>query len=150
MSGFTSPLTLIFYWKRRKLHLESLVEDGMRLRRRVERDLDRDILEHIEIETRENIERGMSPEQARNSALRKFGNVLRVAEETRAVIASACLLRAMRIVSSKRSAGFRAFRLRHWRLRRAAERSIWMALDALRRARSLRCSFAPPLPRTRA
>jgi putative ABC transport system permease protein len=57
----------------------------MSLRRRMERDLDSDIREHIEIETRENIERGMPPEEARNAALRKFGNVLRVAEETRAV-----------------------------------------------------------------
>ena len=33
----------------------------------------------------ENIERGMSPEEARAAALRKFGNVTRVMEETRAV-----------------------------------------------------------------
>jgi len=44
-----------------------------------------DIRDHIERETQENIERGMSPEEARAAALRKFGNVTRVMEETRAV-----------------------------------------------------------------
>jgi len=44
-----------------------------------------DIRDHIERETQENIERGMSPEEALAAALRKFGNVTRVMEETRAV-----------------------------------------------------------------
>ena len=48
-------------------------------------DLDQDIREHIEMETQDNIERGMSPEEARYAAVRKFGNVTRVKEETRAV-----------------------------------------------------------------
>jgi predicted permease len=45
--------------------------------------LDQDIREHIERETDENIQRGMSPDDARRAALRKFGNVLRVKEDTR-------------------------------------------------------------------
>ena len=57
----------------------------MRRRKRMMEDLDQDIREHIETETRENIERGMAPEQARYEALRKFGNVARVQEETREV-----------------------------------------------------------------
>jgi predicted permease len=48
-------------------------------------DLDQDIREHIEMETRDNIERGMPPEEARYAAVRKFGNVTRVKEETREV-----------------------------------------------------------------
>ena len=44
-----------------------------------------DIRDHIERETQENIERGMSPAEARTAALRKFGNVARVMEETRAI-----------------------------------------------------------------
>jgi predicted permease len=48
-------------------------------------DLDQDIREHIERETQDNIERGMSPEDARYAAMRKFGNVTRVKEETRAI-----------------------------------------------------------------
>jgi putative ABC transport system permease protein len=48
-------------------------------------DLDQEIREHIELETRENIDRGMAPEEARYAALRKFGNVTRVKEDARAV-----------------------------------------------------------------
>ncbi len=44
-----------------------------------------DIHDHIDRETQENIERGMLPEEALAAALRKFGNVTRVMEETRAV-----------------------------------------------------------------
>ena len=57
----------------------------MSLRRRVQDDIDRDIRDHIDMETRENIERGMTPSDARAAALRKFGNALRIAEDTRAV-----------------------------------------------------------------
>ena len=57
----------------------------MRRRKRMLEDLDRDIREHIERETQDNIDRGMSPEDARTAALRKFGNVTRVQEDTREV-----------------------------------------------------------------
>ena len=57
----------------------------MSRRRRMLKDLDQDIRDHIAIETQENIERGMSPDEARTWALRKFGNVTRVKEETREV-----------------------------------------------------------------
>lgn len=48
-------------------------------------DLDSDIRDHIERETEDNIARGMSPEEARRAALRKFGNVTRISEDTREV-----------------------------------------------------------------
>lgn len=48
-------------------------------------ELDADIREHIERETQDNIERGMTPEEARYAAVRKFGNVTRVKEDTRDV-----------------------------------------------------------------
>jgi predicted permease len=48
-------------------------------------DLDQDIRDHLDRETQDNIERGMSPEEARYAALRKFGNVTRAKEETREV-----------------------------------------------------------------
>src|SRR5260370_17501248 len=57
----------------------------MRRRKQMIEDLDQDIREHIERETQDNIERGMSPEEARYAAMRKFGNVTRVKEETREV-----------------------------------------------------------------
>ncbi|HEX4167783.1 MAG TPA: ABC transporter permease [Bryobacteraceae bacterium] len=54
-------------------------------RKRMLDGLDKDIREHIEAETLENIERGMSPGEAHSAALRKFGNVTQVKEETREV-----------------------------------------------------------------
>ena len=57
----------------------------MTRRRRALGDLDRDIRDHLERETQENLERGMSPAEARAAALRKFGNVGLVEEQTRAI-----------------------------------------------------------------
>ena len=57
----------------------------MSFRRRALEHLDEDIRDHLERETQENISRGMSAQEARAAALRKFGNVTRVLEETRAV-----------------------------------------------------------------
>jgi len=53
--------------------------------RRMLADLDQDIRAHIELETQDNIDRGMSPEEAHSAAMRKFGNLTRVKEETRGV-----------------------------------------------------------------
>jgi len=52
-------------------------------RKRMMEDLDQDIRDYIEREMQDNIERGMAPEEARYAALRKFGNVTRVKEDTR-------------------------------------------------------------------
>jgi predicted permease len=57
----------------------------MNRRKRMMEDLDQDIRDHIERETQDNIDRGMPPEEARYAALRKFGNVTRVKEETREI-----------------------------------------------------------------
>ena len=53
--------------------------------RRVLGELDQQIRDHIERETQDNIERGMSPDQARSAALRKFGSVALAREDARAV-----------------------------------------------------------------
>ncbi|HVN05202.1 MAG TPA: ABC transporter permease [Bryobacteraceae bacterium] len=57
----------------------------MKRRRHPLDDLEEDIRDHIERETRDLIEAGMPPEEAQHAAIRKFGNITRVAEETRAV-----------------------------------------------------------------
>jgi len=57
----------------------------MRRRKRMLEELERDIRDHIERETEDNLARGMSPQQARLAAMRQFGNVTRVKEETRDV-----------------------------------------------------------------
>src|SRR5437867_5936661 len=54
----------------------------MRRRKQMMEHLDQDIRDHIESETQDNIERGMSPQEARYAAVRKFGNVTRIKEET--------------------------------------------------------------------
>lgn len=71
----------------------------MRRRKRMLEELDQDIRDHIEMETQENIERGLSPEEARYAALRKFGNVTRVTEETRAVWSSIWIEQLLQDVS---------------------------------------------------
>ena len=57
----------------------------MTRRKRLLQSLDLDIQDHIETETQDNIDRGMTPEDARSAALRKFGNITRIKEDTRAV-----------------------------------------------------------------
>src|SRR5580700_1376030 len=57
----------------------------MKRRERMLAELDQEMREHIEIETRDNIERGMTPDEAHYAALRKFGNVTRAQEEAREV-----------------------------------------------------------------
>src|ERR671914_2333504 len=47
--------------------------------------LDQDIRDHIERETQDNIERGMTPEEARRQAMLAFGNVALAKEDTRRV-----------------------------------------------------------------
>jgi predicted permease len=48
-------------------------------------NLDQDIRDHLEKETEDNIARGMTPQEARYAAFRKFGNITHVMEETREV-----------------------------------------------------------------
>jgi predicted permease len=57
----------------------------MTRRDKMMRDLDEDIRAHIEIETQGNIARGMNSADARHAAMKKFGNVERVREDTRKV-----------------------------------------------------------------
>jgi putative ABC transport system permease protein len=52
-------------------------------RSKMEEDLDEEVRFHLEREIQENIARGMSPEEARFAALRSFGGVERVKEESR-------------------------------------------------------------------
>src|SRR5262249_38026774 len=50
-------------------------------RGKVEREMERELRFHLEMETAENMRRGMSEEDARRAALRSFGGVERVKEE---------------------------------------------------------------------
>ena len=57
----------------------------MRRSQRMLEDLDRDIRDHIARETEDNIARGMPFSEAHYAALRKFGNLTRIREETREI-----------------------------------------------------------------
>src|SRR6185436_3563091 len=50
---------------------------------KMEEELDEEVRFHLEREIEENIARGMSPEEARLAAMRSFGGVERVKEESR-------------------------------------------------------------------
>jgi putative ABC transport system permease protein len=52
-------------------------------RQQLDRELADELKFHVEMRTRENVAAGMSPEEARYAALRQFGNVGAVREETR-------------------------------------------------------------------
>ncbi len=52
---------------------------------KMEDELDQEVRFHLERETEENVARGMTPEEARSAALRSFGGVERVKEESRDV-----------------------------------------------------------------
>ncbi|MBZ5634502.1 MAG: ABC transporter permease [Acidobacteriia bacterium] len=53
------------------------------LRWRTEHELSEEIQSHLDIETQANVERGLSPDDARYAALRQFGNRTRLEERTR-------------------------------------------------------------------
>ena len=57
--------------------------------RRSLESLDEEIRDHIERETQDQIDRGLSPGEARAAALRKFGSVTLAKEDARAVFAPA-------------------------------------------------------------
>src|SRR5215469_5752427 len=52
---------------------------------KLEEELDEEVRFHLEREIEENIVRGMTPEEARYTALRSFGGIERVKEESRDV-----------------------------------------------------------------
>ena len=53
--------------------------------RRLERDVEEELRAHIEMRTQDNLAAGMSPEEARYDAQRRFGNSSLVKEDTRAM-----------------------------------------------------------------
>ena len=44
-------------------------------RRRLDEDLDAELSSHVELAVEENMRRGMSPQEARTTALRSFGGI---------------------------------------------------------------------------
>src|SRR5262245_27048215 len=56
---------------------------GLVLKRKMERDLEDEIRSHLDMQIEDNLRLGMSPEEARYQAMRKFGGIEQIKESYR-------------------------------------------------------------------
>ena len=107
-----------------------------RRRKRRERDLERELRSHLELEAEEQREHGAPAEEARFAAQRAFGNTTRVKEETRAVWRTPIgdrLRQDMRYAGRtlRRNPGFSAVAVLSLALGIGADSAIFSLIDGL-------------------
>src|SRR2546426_5996879 len=66
------------WWRKLNLRFRTLFQ-----KRKLDAEMDEELRSHIEMQTQENIEAGMNPEQARYAALRQFGSLESIKETCR-------------------------------------------------------------------
>jgi hypothetical protein len=117
-------------------------------RSELELEVEEELQLHIELLLRENIQSGMSPEEARAATLKRFGNLDRVKNECvaiykrsrpvqRALNASMILLALLGLIVHFASTEFRVARIGHILITIAITGRLWLYLRSLGPARFL-------------